>query len=109
MRGVVLRQQEILGDALAARRHLLARLARAGAAEAPPFAPCSITSGLLITPPRPVPCTVARSTFCSAATRCAAGETLACPEDGGAGASGAAGAAAGAAAFGASAFGASAF
>ena len=39
-----------------------------------PAATCSITSGLLTTPPRPVPVTAVRSTFCSAATRVAAGE-----------------------------------
>lgn len=55
---------------------------RAGGAAAPsprgppPGAPpaCSITSGLLTTPPRPVPATVARSTPDSAATRFAAGD-----------------------------------
>ena len=85
MRRRVLRLEQMLGDALAARRHLLARLALAGWRRPPAArrlrrrrvrpAPaarlrrrrlrgatrlsprCSITSGLLTTPPRPVPCT----------------------------------------------------
>ena len=77
MRRRVLRLEQMLGDALAARRHLLARLALArrrrarrlrggapasraalsGAAPAAVGAAAtrSITSGLLTTPPRPVP------------------------------------------------------
>ena len=62
---------------------------------------CSITSGLLTTPPRPVPVTSARLTFWSAATRCAAGDartSLPAAAIGADGAAGAAGALAGAAA-----------
>ena len=48
--------------------------AATGAGAAPP-ATCSMTSGLLTTPPRPVPCNRRRGRrLCSAATRCAAGD-----------------------------------
>src|SRR5688572_15348376 len=53
--------------------------AAAGAGE-PPFATCSSTSGLLTTPPRPVPGTSPTNTPDSSATRRAAGDDLTASE-----------------------------
>src|SRR5688500_16609355 len=62
--------------------------AGAGALGAWPFARCSTTSGLLTTPPRPVPGTSATETPPSEAARRAAGDDFTSPADAGGGAAG---------------------